>query len=262
MNDHTDAALHTLPSQSDAPPPLLERVSDAQRFNEIAHHPKVFPLVRGNAAAIDLSAVVAHPANVALLSEHGGFIFVRLFRHSYEVHTLFEPHTPHGYAARAAKDAALWMMTHTDCLEILTKVPRVNFAAKGLAVQTWFTEEYTAGQWPVQGRTYQVDHYALRYENWVLKEPRVATAGDRFHVELRALGIPQEHEDNYVHDCFVGMALLCARAGQAEKGVALYNRWAKYYGAKPVEILNSDPLMVDIGSCKIQVLPEEIRLCQ
>jgi hypothetical protein len=54
-----------------------------------------------------------------------------------------------------------------------------------------------------------------------------------------------EHPEDRVHDRYVGAAVRMCKRGWALKGVGLYNVYAVAAGYTPVQLINSDPVMVD-----------------
>ena len=120
----------------------LTRTMDAAFLNEVANHPEV-RLWLGGEGVLDLTPLVAHPANVALVTEYGGWLCIKLDDGLYEAHSMF---LPEGRSASLVSDMQAgfrYLFTRTDCLEVCTKVPAGNLAAKGLARAARFRETFT-----------------------------------------------------------------------------------------------------------------------
>lgn len=149
---------------------MLTRTFDARLINQVVNHPEVAPWVRGPLSeSLDLSPVVENKDNVLLTDGvSGGFLFTkRKDLPLYEVHTQFLPGTS-GVLAKA-KEAAFYMFTKTDCLEIMTCVPQVNKAAAGLTKKMHFEFIGTKGTWTIEGNEYPLDYYSLTIKLWATK---------------------------------------------------------------------------------------------
>lgn len=223
------------------PAAKLHRTFDAARLNEVANHPDVRPFVGGE-GELDLSSIVADPRNFALEVDGGGFIMQALERGIYEVHSLFLPEA-RGQTVTAMQDGMRFMFCHTDCFRLLTLVPTGNIAAAALARKGGFSKwfERSTG-----------DYLALDLDAWIAGASWADAYGAEFHEKLEAAkhasgsSLPI-HDDDPVHDRFVGMALAMARAGNAHKGIAAYNRWAAFAGYAPATLLSTTPVLVDVG---------------
>lgn len=130
---------------------MIRLCTDAAFLNEILNDPAVHPWVCGaNAGPIDITPVLSNPSNIALVTDHGGFIFAKIGSGVYDVHTQFKPEG-RGTALAAAKEAAQFMFTYTDCIRIETMVPEVNKAARLLTERMGFTYQGRHGVWLVNG---------------------------------------------------------------------------------------------------------------
>lgn len=226
----------------------MRRTLGAAFLNRVANDPAVRPWVGGD-GELDLTAIVSNPANIALINEHGGFIFERHDAGRYEGHTMFLP-SGRGRAVRpAAMQAFRYIFTRTDASEIVTKVPESNPAADIMARRCGMEPSFRREAAWSDGAA--VTFMVLTLERWRALDDSVATEGEAFHTALevakREVGstLPT-HPHDEAHERAVGAAILMARAGQARKSVWSYNRWARFAGYAPIELLSEVPPVVDI----------------
>ena len=71
---------------------------------------------------------------------------------------------------------------------------------------------------------------------------------------------PDDHGDDPVHDAWVGATMEACAQGNAEKGIALYNRWALHAGYQAVRVVTARPLVLDIGSAILQSDADGLRV--
>lgn len=246
------------------------REFSAERVNAVANHPGVRPWVGGGDGPLDLSGLVANPANVLLMGQGGGVLFQCLAPGLYEAHTQFVPDARDAGAVRAVKDALRWMFTRTDAIEIVTKVPDGNKPALGMVRaihgQKLFERD---GIWPVAGRFEAVSYYTLPIMAWAATADGIAASGEWFHGKLEAAkadrdGALPPHDDDPAHDRYVGATVEMIAAGQVDKGLAFYGRWAVFAGYGPIRAIAANPLVIDIGDALVAVRDDDfsVLLCR
>lgn len=74
--------------------------------------------------------------------------------------------------------------------------------------------------------------------------------GQEFHDKLEEKKAEIEghnHDDDAIHDHYVGAACLMSLAGKVDKGLMIYNSWAACAGYAPAFVVSYEPLMVDTG---------------
>jgi len=239
--------------------PSVRRTFSAAFLNSVANDPAVRPWLAG-AGPIDMRPIIESPANFALQTEAGGFVLHAQEPGVYEVHSLFLP--GHGsHPVRAMRAAMNWMFTRTDCLVIVSKVPSANKAAKGLAIagglRPLFKREDAA-----LGPCEYVELDAMR---WAMANAALEAEGEAFHQALaeakRASGsaLPV-HAHDEAHERAVGAAYLMIRRGQAIKGVAFYNRWARLAGYAEAGLISLSPVTVDIGDAVVALNETELEV--
>jgi hypothetical protein len=123
--------------------------------------------------------------------------------------------------------------------------------------------------WPFNGQMVPVGHYGLSLMSWAGKADGVAVSGEWFHGKLEAAksataGAAPLHDDDDAHDRYVGATVEMIAAGQIGKGLAFYNRWAKFAGYGPVALIATNPVVIDIGDAILAVRDNnyEVLLCR
>lgn len=249
----------------------LKRTLDASFLNRVANDPEVRPwlgcMELGCAEGlIDLSVAVADLANVALVCDAGGFLLTSAGDREYEVHSMFLPASRRGITVPAMRAGFEYMFTRTDCQRIVTKVPDDNAAAAGLARLGGFTEKFRReGVWNGGGVSYQ----AITLDSWAMGCAALEAHGEWFHEQLevakRADGseLPT-HPHDPAHERAVGAAVLMIGAGQTQKGVRLYNRWASLAGYQSISVLSVTPTILDVRDAIVEVHGDqmEVLLCR
>ncbi len=152
---------------------MITRHFDAVVINRVLNHPEVFPWVSiPGLESFDMTPFAAREDFYILARDEGGFMFAPLGFGVYEVHTQFLPKT-HGVLA-SAHEAALFMFTHTDCVEIRTFVPQGNERAKRLTEAMGFHYEGVDGTWTYyDGTTVPFDYYVLTKEAWQCQQQQL-----------------------------------------------------------------------------------------
>lgn len=234
----------------------VERCRSADRINRVLNDPYVRPWVADSREGVlDVSPQVADEKNVLLMGEHGGVFLFKLLTGFYEVHTQVLRSGRGAWTNAFLAAATHWMFTHTDAVEILTRVPQGHVAAKAATLANHMTYEFTRHrECKFRGALVDVDIYALRLFDWVKHYPAFIDRGrwfhDRLHAEALRLGITTPpHEDDENHNLYVGASFDMIANGELAKGVAFYNRWAIVSRHPPIAIVSSDPPVVkfDIG---------------
>jgi hypothetical protein len=234
---------------------MIERVFAADRVNAIANHPDIRKWVNATPEVdLDLSAAIADPNNITLSGEHGAIMFAKLQPNIYEVHTMVLPDARGPWCLQFVRECLKWVLCRTDALELLTRCPKGNLAAKALARAIHGVYQFTnpAG-WTRDGAPVPADIYALTVQDWMRTAPGLESRGHWFHERLEeefAIHGRKEpqHPDDDVHDRYVGAAAEMILGGQIAKGVVMYNRWALMAGYAPIAIVSLEPVTLDIGN--------------
>lgn len=234
------------------PEGMVAQISrDAVKFNRIANDPSVLPWVaQKGVERLDFTAFFDEPRNIGF--HYGDCCFVAHWLEPgvYEVHSMALPSARGRTVLDAARASIAHMFMAEPAMELCTRVVAGNVAADALTRRMGFAYEFErSGVW--DGK--DVRFYALRYPEWVKRQDWLKLSGEWFH---SALGDDKTHVDDSAHDLYVGACVEMVRAGQPDKAIALYNRWARFAGYEPVEIVSRSPIVIDIRSHFIRVLDD------
>ena len=242
----------------------LELQSDANKLNAIVNHPDVYPWVRGfQTGELDISPVIAQDGTVCLLGEYGGLLFHRLQPGLYEIHTQVLSEGRGAWAVRCAQACLHWLFTRTDAVEVLTRCPEGNDAARGLARTCHLSLQFTNPMgWIMDGKPVPADIFGLTVQAWMKTAPGLVDRGQWFHrmleAEFRRHGAAdQSHPDDVNHDRYVGAACEMVLGGQPDKAVVFYNRFAAMAGYQPIEMVSADPPAFNIGNALVVLRGDE-----
>lgn len=240
---------------------MLERHFTAIRINEIINHPSIYPTICGfHTEPLDLSAVAANPAHVCLVGEHGCVLFIKHQPGIYEFHTSVLPEGRGARMIEGSQFAFNWMFTKTDAFELLTKCPYGNVAAKAGAKAVGCSLRFTTRPlWPSGGNLVPIDVYSVILQEWVRTANHLVVQGKSFHKLLDIAYTEQgknlsAHEEDEVHDRYVGATIEMIRGGQIVKAISFYNRWAVMSGYKAISLISTDPLIIDIDEAKLKIV--------
>ena len=232
---------------------MIRRTMDATFLNTVANDPTVRPFIGGDGeSVIDLGPQLADPRNVALETEHGGWVLFYLAPGEWCLHTMFLKSGRGRFYRKASAEALRWMFTRTDCTEILTECPDGNPAARMAAVMAGFRERFVRGE---------TSYQAFTIDDWIARDAEALKAGQWFHEridEARGLHGVDTHPDDEAHNRAAGTAILMMREGQIGKGVAVYNRWARFAGY--AQVAQVGPHVVDIGDAVIEIVGPDMNV--
>lgn len=235
----------------------MRRTLDPAFLNRVANHPDVRPMLLGD-GPLDLSAVISDPRNITLVTEHGGWVLHNKGAGAYEVHSMFLPEG-RGRAVRTALGKALeYVFTRTDCVRLLTRLPKGNLGARAIGrmagFRPWFSKDGD-------------DYVRIEIEDWAQSSPVCRAAGEWFHDRLEAAKIAvgstlEAHEDDPCHDHAVGASVLMCQAGNAIKGVQMYNAWAAVADYAPIALISLNPMVIDVVDAVLEGPDMEVLLCR
>jgi hypothetical protein len=227
---------------------MITRTYNAEFINTVINDPSV----RDGAEVkefSDLSEIAANLNNHILVNEHGGFVVIKKMPGVYECHTQFLPEGRGERAVTAVEEAMRYMFIETDCTRIITKVNVNNKPVRMFAGQ-FFRK---------RGITGNYCYYSRDIDEWIETDMHCLIKGRLFHKQIEE---DVTHEDDKVHDSFVGAAILMAQNNNIYKGQLAYNRWAVMAGYEPIIIISETPLIAQCGNLRIAIQNSEVRLCQ
>lgn len=247
------------PDRDPIPEVEVQRTFSAETLNSVVNDPSVYPWVRGDAKGpLDLSQVIADPRNVLLEGEHGSMLFVPTGPGLWELHTQVLPEGRGAWTMGLATSALMYMYTHTDAVEILTRVPKGNLAAASAAKRFGFTPQWEQNDgWAYEGEVVGITVYSLTLQAW-LAGAWCATLEDAANAFADAIGTlddSDEDDEPLRADALrpLGFALGAISGGQAAKGCAFLNRWGSIAGFPPAFVAADHPLVVALGGAMFRV---------
>lgn len=197
------------------------RSLDPTPFNTIANHLSVQSWV----GVSDLTVTVQNPHNYCFLTEskNGAYTFHNHGNGHYVVHAMALPEARGKSMHTLLKQVFDFMFIETDCVSISTVVPLKNEKALKWA--------HVAGLKP----TFQRIH------------PLAILDGEPSLCQFLELTWNQ-----YITN--PAQALLrCTMVGNGLKAIPLYNQWAMLVGEPPAIIINTNPMLLNMGAEIIQI---------
>lgn len=234
----------------------FRRDYNAKRLNRVCNDPSVFPDISvPGQGPMDLSALVNDLRNIALMCDEGGIFAIWREPGIYEIHTQFTERYRGISAVKTVREMVSWLFLQTPAMELQTQVPAYNQGAHALVKAISGRLEFERdGVWQLaDGTSCRMDYYTLRYADWLYSPwtmGPLATRGEWFHAKLEAafagfLLAPEVHEHDPAHDVNLGATVEMIFAGEVEKGLTLYNRWARFAGYAEARIVSAKPLIID-----------------
>lgn len=252
--------------------PRFQRDYTAERLNAVVNRPDVFPFIAmaGQVPPLDFSPITNDLNHVALMTDDGGIVALCAEPGIYEIHTQFTSELRGAAAIKLVRDMVSELFLSYPCVELLTKIPVTNPAALGLVRAIGGRYQYSrTGAWPaLDGDLVDVDYYALRWDDWLWTEWAMKSnqaAGQEFHEALTRqkaeLGLGDEpHPEDLAHDVVVGATSTMISRGQLDKGVVMYNRWARFAGYAPIALISRSPTVININDCWLELCGEGFRI--
>lgn len=242
----------------------FRRDYNAKRINRVCNDPSVFPeIAMPGQKYLDCTGLVADLRNVALMCDEGGILAHWQEPGVYEIHTQFTEKYRGVGAIKTVREMISWLFVNTPAMELQTKIPEVNKAALGLVRAINGKLEFEReGVWPLaDGKFCRMDYYTLRYQDWLYAGwamGLMAQVGEWFHTRLDAgkvafLAAPESHGHDPSHDVNVGATVEMIFAGQVDKALTLYNRYARFAGYAEISLISSNPLVINIQDAALLV---------
>lgn len=229
-------------------------LADQAAVEAICNDPSIRPWTAPEGAA-PCSAVgyLTNPSFAVLAEGEGCWLARYLGANRYVIHTNLLPHARGARAVELARQALAMAFVKTTAVELLTMVPGNLPHARMLARRMGFRHVFDRPAiWPVGEQTFDMEFYSLTIEDWVCSGA-CEKAGERFHARLHELTGEATHGKDPVHDAFVGAAIEMLLSGNIRKAVETYNRWAVFAMYQPVDLLSTEPLLIDIKQCVLRV---------
>ena len=194
---------------------------------------------------------LTHPSFV-VIGDEGCFLAQSYGEARYCVHTNLLPHCRGAQAMRVAREALRMAFVQTDCRELVTMVPADNPQADWMARAMGFRLVFKrVSLWPGLLGRHDVRFFSMSIDDWI-STGACSDSGRWFHDKLQAHELV-EHPDDPIHHAYVGAAVEMIRVGNVDKGLAVYNRSARFAFYEPVRVVSNDPLRIDIRDCVLRV---------
>ena len=234
----------------------FRRDFNAKRLNRVCNDPSVFPDISlPGQGPMDLTALVNDLRNIALMCDEGGIFAIWREPGVYEIHTQFTEKYRGIGAVKTVREMVSWLFLQSPAMELQTQVPACNQGAHALVKAISGRLEFERdGVWQqADGTLCRMDYYTLRYADWLYSAwamGPLAAKGEWFHQKLEQaftafLRPPEVHGHDPAHDVNLGATIEMIFAGEVEKGLTLYNRWARFAGYAEARIISSKPLIID-----------------
>jgi hypothetical protein len=224
----------------------LDQVAD------ILNAPDVRPFLGGEG---DLDPIDTTHKRRVYLRDGALFLFTQ-FGASAILHSAVKPESRGRVAHSLASEAALDVFTCTGCTEIVTwhkdDQPHAR-PPKSFGFRRWFSApkriDGDDGTW-----------WRLDVADWIARSKACRKEGERVHSAIHAAG-ELDHEDDPVHDAFVGFVGLCAQRGRLSQGVSVYNYWAALAGYQQVAAVGSNTVQWDGATVSLRPDNYEVQSC-
>lgn len=201
-----------------------------KRLNAIANDSSVRPHIGIDGSdAVDLTPLLADPANVALMSDDGGVVFAAQEPGIYEGHVLFREGARGKYATQITKLAIWWMFTRSPMVELYMRVPENRNDVFGLVRQLGARQE-----WEHDGAKL----FCQRLGDWIWKAEGLVESGREFNERFGG----GESDERSLRA--LGFALDCIRGGELVKAFVIQQRIARNAQVAPLIALTERPLTV------------------
>jgi hypothetical protein len=195
--------------------------------------------------------------HLAVLVNDGAFLLPFLAFGAYAVHTQFVPKGRGENAERGACALLDLMFSSTPAEQLVTMVPDNNPMALRFAHQRGFKNTYRRERcWQAGGKSLGMQYMRLDIDEWVTSTLHLRSAGQAFHEMLGPEHV--SHEEDPIHDAYVGAALAMIRAGHAKKAEWIYTRWGRAAGYEPFRLI--DETTIEVGDMRVAVDANTITL--
>lgn len=242
---------------------MIEIARDANFLNRVLNDPKVRPFIPGfGDEEIDLSNRMGEGNFLPLVGEHGCFLCFRIFQGLYEVHTAVLPQGRGDWTRRFADAGKRFMFTGTDAVEIMTRVPEGHEAAERLTHDVGFVHRFaTPRETEFCGEMVSCAVSSITIQDWAADEQiHYAKKGAVFHEWLNRQIAGTPHEPDPDHNAVVGVCLDMVAAGQIEKAIFWYSRWAVPARHPPITLVGLNPPQIRFDAGVLTMRDGELRL--
>ena len=231
----------------------IGRERTARRINRIINDPSVFPWVCGTAKGpLDMTLAVSNPAHILLMGQHGGIFFHRHQPGIYEAHTQVLPEGRGEWCLGMTRAALHWMFTRSDAIEVMTRVPKGNLAARALTRAAGLRPRFVNPKgWALAGKIVPAEVFSLPIQDWLDQAPGLEERGRWFIERLgRRLGRTFDEQPSY-YDRMTGAAYEMMIGGRPEKAMVFFNRWAALADHEPLAVTCLRPVAMKFAGATL-----------
>ena len=148
---------------------MIERQASADAVNRIINDPSIHPWVCGpDNRKLDLTQQILDGSYIALLGEHGGFLFWKLKDGIYDAHSAVLPDGRGSWAILAAQHALRMMFNDYGAEEIMMACPKGNLAVRVLVkcLKAKPRGKIDIGWW-LNGKPVPSEIFSLTKQDWL-----------------------------------------------------------------------------------------------
>lgn len=237
----------------------LARTTSSAAFEAVANDPRVRAGLGFGTASLSLDAVVGDLNNFAFGDDEGGFVFEGLGGGRYELHTLLSSSVRGRAALARAGEVIGRMFTETDAAEIVTRIPGNLKHADLMARRAGFAEVWTLEDaWPGPDGPTSLRLFSMGLNAWMMRDGALPAQG-----EVLAAALFGAEADDVCRRA-AGMAAAMIAAGNHDKAVWAYSRWAQLARRAPLRRVAGTPAVFEAADTRLQFHTThlEILTCQ
>lgn len=231
----------------------VRREKHAANFNRLLNHPKVYPWVHGaTVGALDFTGVLSNPNVILLMGQHGGIMYERHQPGLFEIHCQCYPEGRGKWMLAFAQACQHWIFTKTECVEVMTRIPQGNEPARALATRAGLEFQFrNPTGWVMRNAVVPADIYSIHVNNWMRDAPGLVERGRWFNSSLveqaMTIGVKAKAIDEEPYQRYLGAAVEMILAGQVQKAVVFFNRFAALSSYTPLVVTSAQPLAIVFG---------------
>jgi len=227
---------------------MINLAENAVLANEVANLPSVLPKVSWTGEVLDLQPLLEDDLCYIIENDnHGCYVLAQSDVDSYVVHTLFRPKTPPAVVMETAK-VGMWIsFVELDAMELTSSACETNPAAYRLMRKNGMTPLFDSPSKFEKGKKQR--YCRLTIDEYIINSDVFGELGEGFHSLVEET---TDHEDDPIHDKYVGAAISMVRAGNIEKAVRVYNKWAALAAYAPLQY-DEDSNSIVAGYMKIKL---------
>lgn len=231
----------------------VRREKHAANLNRLLNDPSVYPWVHGaTIGPIDMSGSLQDPDVILLMGQHGGILYHRRQTGIFEIHCQCYPEGRGAWMLSFARACLHWIFTRTECVEVMTRCPEGNLAARSLARAAGMQRHFTNPMgWTMKGKRVPADIYSIGIQQWMATAPGLAERGEWFCGALaeqcRRHGVDAAPIADPAFHRYIGAAFEMFAVGEFHKGCIFFNRYAALSDFTPIVIISAQPMTIAIG---------------